>query len=175
MEYNITTCEKSSDNKYRFTLVQKGEKVLLVIGLNPSTADELKPDQTMRKVMGFAEGHGYDGFVMLNLSAERSTNPADMAQELNTDMHDRNLVAIRQVAGTYPVADVLVAFGDNVMTRAYLGKCFKDICAILQTTDRRWWKIGVFTKAGNPRHPLHTAWQDFTELDIASYLKGFAL
>ena len=62
---------------HRFVLEQPGEKMLLVVGLNPSNADETHPDLTMHKVMGFAEGGGYDGFAMLNLSSERATDKWD--------------------------------------------------------------------------------------------------
>lgn len=53
--------------RLRYVLSKPGKNVLFVIGVNPSTANEEKPDPTMRKVIGFAEVNGFDGFVMLNL------------------------------------------------------------------------------------------------------------
>jgi hypothetical protein len=45
------------------------------IGLNPSTADELNDDSTVRRCIGFAHCWGFGGVYMLNVFAFRSTNP----------------------------------------------------------------------------------------------------
>jgi hypothetical protein len=56
---------------YRYVLASRCVKPLVVIGVNPSTANEKYPDPTVRKVMGFAELNNYDGFVVLNLQPLR--------------------------------------------------------------------------------------------------------
>ena len=56
---------------YRHVLASRCAKPLVVIGVNPSTADETYPDPTVRKVIGFAKLNNYDGFVMLNLQPLR--------------------------------------------------------------------------------------------------------
>lgn len=48
------------------------------IGLNPSTADEEADDPTVRRCIGYAQAWGYDGMVMTNLFAYRSTDPVQM-------------------------------------------------------------------------------------------------
>ena len=85
------TCNETgkSQGDHRFVLEQPGERMLLVVGLNPSTADETHPDPTVRKVVGFAEGGGYDGFAMLNR---------------------KNLDVAADLLQRYPAADILVAF-----------------------------------------------------------------
>ena len=73
MDYQIK--QMIGDEKtHRYVLASRCAKPLVVIGVNPSTANEKYPDPTVRKVMGFAELNNYDGFVMLNLYAQRSTN-----------------------------------------------------------------------------------------------------
>ena len=57
---------------HRYVLASRCVKTLVVIGVNPSTANEKYPDPTVRKVIGFAKLNNYDGFVMLNLYAQRS-------------------------------------------------------------------------------------------------------
>lgn len=39
----------------RFSLIKEGEKMLIVVGFNPSVADDKKPDKTMSFVLGIAK------------------------------------------------------------------------------------------------------------------------
>jgi len=48
------------------------------IGLNPSKADEIEDDATIRRCIGFARLWGHDSLVMLNLFAFRATYPRDL-------------------------------------------------------------------------------------------------
>lgn len=144
-----------SQGDYRFLLEQAGDKMLVVIGVNPSTADESHPDPTMRRVMGFAEGHGYTGFAMLNLCAQRATRAGDLAPALNEEMHQKNLEVAADLIARYPDADILVAFGNTAAIRPYLKQCFADLHQALGKTTGRWLQLGDLTKAGYPRHPLY--------------------
>lgn len=47
----------------------------MFIGLNPSTADAVKNDPTIKRCIGFAKSWGFGGLVMVNLFAWRSTDP----------------------------------------------------------------------------------------------------
>jgi hypothetical protein len=49
--------------------------VIAFIGLNPSTADEINDDPTVRRCIGFARRWGFGGMYMLNVFGYRSTNP----------------------------------------------------------------------------------------------------
>lgn len=164
-----------SEANHRFALEQSGERMLFVIGLNPSTADEHKPDATMRSVLRFVNTCGYDGFVMMNLSSQRSTSPNNMAKELNEDMHKKNLEEITLLSNKYPRADILLAFGNNIKCRSYLNICFLDIYDIL-SKHCTWLRIGGekgLTKQGHPRHPLYAKSQcGFVNFDIESYVNG---
>ena len=88
MDYKPTACQQmgQAQGDYRFTLEQAGKKMLFVIGLNPSTADESRPDRTVNRIRGFAQGGGYDGFAVFNLSAERSTDKWSLAPQLDADI-----------------------------------------------------------------------------------------
>ena len=71
----------SSDRIFRYILwrtwnEQNGH--LMVIGLNPSTADETQDDPTIRRCVGFARQWGYGGLYMLNLFAYRATDPSEL-------------------------------------------------------------------------------------------------
>lgn len=148
-----------SEGNHRFALEQPGEHVLLVIGVNPSTADEKKPDPTMLSVLRFVDAFGYDGFVMLNLSSERCTLPADLSVSMDHDMYQKNLEVIRKVGKKYAGSDILLAYGNNIERRPYLAESLRAIYSILQS-HKRWLCIGgseYMTKHGHPRHPLYSS------------------
>lgn len=127
MDY-LPICNETgkSQGDHRFVLEQPGKKMLLVVGLNPSTADETHPDPTTHKVMGFAEGGGYDGFAMLNLSSERATDKWSLSATLDEPMHRKNLDVAADLLQRYPAADILVAFGNDISAKPYLKQCFRD-------------------------------------------------
>lgn len=73
----------SPDRKYRYKLVRtwdESARVVLFVGLNPSTADENKDDPTIRRCMGFARLWGYGGLFMGNLFALVSTDPKKLTE-----------------------------------------------------------------------------------------------
>lgn len=71
-------------------------KYLAVIGLNPSTADEIDDDPTIRRCIGFAKSWGLDALAMLNLFAFRETSPEAMKWHSDPvgDLNDKWIVDI---------------------------------------------------------------------------------
>ena len=163
-----------AEGHHRFALEQPGERVLIVLGVNPSTADETKPDPTMQSVLRFVNAYGYDGFVMLNLSSERCTKPNYLSTVLDEDMHKKNLRVVSQMGKRYPDADILLAFGNNIGRRKYLKICFSEIYRRL-SSHQRWLCIGgkaCITKLGHPRHPLYASTKlGLYDFDIAKYIR----
>ena len=172
MEYKIT--QMVGDESCRYVLANGGQKPLVVIGVNPSTANESKSDHTMRKVMGFAERNGYDGFVMLNLYPQRSTDFSGVHGERNEELHQKNLEAIRSFFETHNQLDVLAAWGENIGKRSYLKDCLRDIVSVLQEGERRvtWMQIGALTNTGHPRHPSCPGYNcGLGTFDVVRYLE----
>jgi hypothetical protein len=67
--------------KYRYLLTRKWDTTLpsmVFVMLNPSTADAMRDDPTIRKCIGFARRFGYGGIIVVNLYAFRATKPADL-------------------------------------------------------------------------------------------------
>jgi len=94
MGYLPTIYVNNNDNSCRFALGTEGTKPLIVIGINPSTADDKNPDKTINRVMGFAEGNGFDSFIMLNLYPQRTPYPSDLHSNLDLGIHNQNLKTI---------------------------------------------------------------------------------
>src|SRR4051794_36094800 len=68
----------SEDRRHRYWLHRAlgGRRGLLVfVGLNPSTADAVKDDPTIRRCIRYGEAWGYSDLLMLNIFSLRSTDP----------------------------------------------------------------------------------------------------
>lgn len=141
---------------YRYTLTRMwDEKMpsLMVIGLNPSTADESALDPTLRRVRAFAKREGYGGFIMTNLFAFRATRPKDM-RAADDPVGPANSLWLEHLAVTH--LNVLCAWGN-------LGG-FRDrdrtVMGILNAANERYGRdmsimcLGT-TMTGHPKHPLY--------------------
>jgi len=76
----LGTALLSACGTYRYRLTRSwgpGDHVVF-IGLNPSTADAALDDPTIRRCSNFARSWGFDGLIMLNAWAFRSTQPRQL-------------------------------------------------------------------------------------------------
>jgi len=119
--------------------------------LNPSTADALKDDPTIRRCAGFTRDWGGDSFEVVNLFALRATDPRELMKHADPygPANDTQLrISLRKrwlhVVAAWGRADAVPR--DRV--RGYE--------SYLQRLDRgdRLECLGV-TKGGHPRHPLY--------------------
>lgn len=170
ISYDIKIYETNSDNSCRFTLGTIGAKPLFIIGLNPSTADDKKPDLTITKVIGFAEQNEYDSFVMLNLYPQRTPYPNDLPETLNEKLYNENLAHILKVLGKYSAVSILAAWGETISVRPYFKTCLSDIYAKAKDLKANWLQIGL-TKSGHPRHPSRAPYGKLENFDVEAYLQ----
>ncbi len=71
----------SDDRQYRYCLYRQwneGKPMVMYIGLNPSTANENKNDNTITKLIKISDKNEFGGFYMLNLFAWISSKPEDL-------------------------------------------------------------------------------------------------
>lgn len=142
----------SPDRRYRYMLTREWNRDaprLMVVGLNPSTADEFSLDPTLRRVREFAKRWGMGGFVMTNLFAFRATKP-DVMKTLGDwavgPMNDQWLEHLAKESGL-----ILAAWGAH---GGFLGRD-KAVLELL-TTVRGSPPLCLGTTAkGFPRHPLY--------------------
>lgn len=139
----------SKDRRYRYALtrdwaVTKDAPAFVVIGLNPSTADETQDDPTIRRCIGFAKREGFQRLLMLNLFAFRATDPKAMMQA-DDPVGPRNDAMLTSACVKHNF--VVAAWGTK---GGYRGRD-ADVCIML---DQRIYCLGR-TKDQYPKHPLY--------------------
>ena len=139
----------SLDRKYRYTLWRnwggmfEPEEYVMFIGLNPSTADEVKNDPTVRRCIGYAKDWGYTAICMTNIFAYRATLPGDM-MAVSDPVGPQNDSALVEVAQDACI--VIAAWGVN---GSYLNRG-EEVQKLLP--NLHYLKL---TKEGFPAHPLY--------------------
>jgi len=170
--YNPAVYINTTDNSSRFVLGTKGIHPLCVIGVNPSKADEKKPDLTLRKVIGFADRYGFDSFFMFNLYPERATDPKRLSKECELGLLSQNIAHIRNILIDLKEIILLAAWGGTIDERDYLMDCLLEIHSSLLEFDMKWVKLGDMTVSNHPRHPSRAPYKlELTAFDISGYLE----
>ena len=144
-------------DEYRYILGTRGNRPLICIGINPSTARPDALDNTLKSVERIALANGYDSFLMMNVYAQRATDPKHMEKAENEFLHRENLEAFRYVlslGGETPA--VWAAWGNIVKARPYLIDCMMDFVRIGEKQHALWYTAGARSKnGGHPHHPLY--------------------
>ena len=136
----------SEDKKYRYVLSRiwdESKPIVMIMGLNPSTADAMNDDPTITKCINFAKSWGYGGVYMLNLFAFRTSNPQTMLD-----------------------ADEPIGMENDKYLVEYSLKCDKVVCAwgndgsYKNRSSEIKSKLGnlyylALNKSGEPSHPLY--------------------
>jgi hypothetical protein len=122
----------------------------MVIGLNPSTATEVKNDPTVKRCMSFAQQWGFDAMCMTNLFGFRATKPEDMLSQSDPagPLNDQWLATIAQNAD-----GILAAWGTigKFENRAH------QVLSILKRNLRSGVQIQALelNQDNSPKHPLY--------------------
>ncbi|MDY3781588.1 MAG: DUF1643 domain-containing protein [Candidatus Faecousia sp.] len=158
-------------SEYRYILGTRGEKPLICIGINPSTARPDALDNTLKSVERIALGNGYDSFLMFNVYAQRATDPDAMERVCNPMLHKENMAAFRYVLSLSQAPAVWAAWGAVIEKRGYLSQCVRDMLAIGKEYGAQWYCAGAVTKKGHPHHPLYLRKDEkLRPFDVETYL-----
>lgn len=154
----------SEDRRYRYVLWREWDidsltgcsddlahpdKFLMVIGLNPSTADEDHDDPTLRKCIGFAKRWGFGALCMTNLFAFRATQPKDMKMEADPIGPDNDASLLRCAA---EAGMILAAWGKD-------GKHLKRDAEVINLLMAHDLKVLKLNQDLSPMHPLYVPYE----------------
>ena len=142
----------SEDGIYRYTLLRRwlfGKGRCLFIMLNPSTADAINDDPTIRRCISFSKQWQFRELMVANIFALRATYPADLKAHA-APIGPENNAYIMEAAKR---ADrIVAAWGVH---GSFLGRSAQVIDML---KDKDLLCLGT-TKDGQPRHPLMVAYE----------------
>ncbi|MCY4654811.1 MAG: DUF1643 domain-containing protein [Dehalococcoidia bacterium] len=142
----------SEDRRYRYLLrrrVGDSSRRVLFVMLNPSAADEVRDDPTIRRCIGFARKWGYGLLDVVNLFALMSTDPKGLL-EVDDPVGPYNDAMIHHAL---EAADsVVLAWGNHGLDHP--GRV-KEVTAMVRRSAQPLC-LGLTLK-GAPRHPLRLA------------------
>lgn len=159
--------------EYRYILGTRGENPLICFGINPSTAAPDRLDNTLKSAERIALFNGFDSFIMLNIYAQRATNPDDMERNFNAHLHEENKKAFQYALSLCQAPPVVwAAWGNIVEKRKYLNLCLREMLELGRANGVRWVSAGAISKKGHPHHPLYLK-KDSTldDFDMESYYR----
>lgn len=142
----------SACGRYRYSLQRRWRddgRTMAFVMLNPSTADALVDDPTIRRCIGFAQREGCGGIHVVNAFAFRATDPRDLLaadDPVGPENDDAIVAAVRS-------CDVVVAAWGAGAPRPLRARIDQVHRALLEVRRRPVQCLGV-TAAGAPRHPL---------------------
>jgi len=140
---HISTC-----GRYRYSLHRRwcggdGRTVCFVM-CNPSTADGLVDDPTIRRCISFARAWGYSVLCVRNLFCLRATDPAELMTAADPIGPDGDVELVEA-----KTADLLVAaWGAIALPHR------RDQVALEMFAGKPLYVLAL-TKHGKPRHPLY--------------------
>lgn len=162
--------DASEDERFRYLLGQRGTRVLVTFGINPSTANRVKSDATVTRVWRTAAKNHFDGWLMLNVCSQRATDPQKMSPRPSKEDHQKNRRALRRILKQFPDYACLGAWGNLIGSREYLGSHLRDLVGEGDLLKRVWFCYGT-TREGHPRHPSRVGYDQFQPFDMAGYIK----
>ncbi len=149
----------SEDRKYRYVLDREWDEsgsLVTFIMLNPSNADEVVDDRTIKRCIAFAKEWGCGRLRVVNLFARIATKPNDLAA---MQAKGENIVGldtdddIRAAVGEAEL--VVCAWGNNVYRVGKGQSRVQEVLAIIREQGKTPHTLGHLTKESQPRHPLY--------------------
>lgn len=152
--HSSATFNVDRSRRYRLLRVwDVSQPTLAWLMLNPSRADAVRHDQTIRRVIGFSQRHGYGGCQVVNLFSWIEPDSNALAKRLRnwTDGSDDAVNRAHVQAVLEAPGPVVAAWGN--VADPYLDRHWIRSMA---APEGGWLSLG-HTTLGQPRHPLRLA------------------
>jgi len=136
----------SDCRKYRYAIWRKwnwDKPLVMIIGLNPSTADEKTNDPTITRCISFAHFWGFGGVCMTNLFGLCATSPTEL-KAYHDPIGKENDAWVHEMAKDAAIK--VAAWGNH-------GKFLNRSVEILSSLDQLHYI--QMNKTGEPAHPLY--------------------
>jgi hypothetical protein len=151
LDQDSATMSECGCYRYALTRGWGPEPKATWIMLNPSTADGMDDDPTIRRCKAFTRSWGCGALTVVNLYAWRATNPAQLhhsARDVIGPENNRMIQAVVNTAASHGWP-VIAAWGAHATT----GRA-REVVQIAERAGVRLQCLGT-TKSGHPRHPLY--------------------
>ena len=136
----------SDCRKYRYALWRIWNEhmpIAMIIGLNPSTADQTRNDPTITRCINFASSWGYGGVCVTNLFGFRATAPTELKAHHDPIGKENDAWVHEMAKGA---AITVAAWGNH-------GKFLNRSLEIMPSLDQL--HCIKMNKSGEPAHPLY--------------------
>ncbi|XGV97432.1 MAG: DUF1643 domain-containing protein [Leptolyngbya sp. BL-A-14] len=144
-----TGAEFDVTGRYRYLLWRSWDEQAPRVGfvmLNPSRADAVMNDPTIRRCLGFAQAWGFGALEVVNLFAYCTAHPKELRQVADPvgQENDRYLATLPQRVNT-----MILAWGNDGCLQA------RDRAVMALWDDRAPVYCLGTTRLGQPKHPLY--------------------
>lgn len=141
----------SEDGRYRAQLRRtwdESKEPAVFIMLNPSTADAMVDDPTIRRCVGFARSWNLGGIFVVNLFQLRATDPRELLKGGELNPPDADAWITKAVSYT----EVVIAAWGTV--KKPLRYRTREVAALVAAQGKRLMALKT-SKDGSPYHPLY--------------------
>lgn len=152
----LRTARFSDDETYRYSLgrvwnvpANQPPRGVCWVMLNPSTADHEKEDPTIKRCIMRSQDLGYDGLVICNLFALRSTDPKYLVGHPDPVGPDND----RTIEYWIHKCDLVIAAWGQSFPKEHDVYVYRKMKALREVQAMCLGK----TKSGHPKHPLYVA------------------
>ena len=145
-KYSKSGAVFSDCRKFRYALWRMWDEdkpLVMIIGLNPSTADEKVNDPTITRCISFACSWGYGGVCVTNLFGFRATAPTEL-KSYHDPIGKENDAWVHEMAKEAAIK--VAAWGNH-------GKFLNRSVEFLSSLDQL--HCIKMNKSGEPAHPLY--------------------
>ena len=144
-------CSPSENSRIRYVLGMPGNRNLLVVGLNPNTADSFMLDPTSRNVQRLALSNGFDGWYLVNLYPLRCPSPHQLPDKADHVLVRQNFSQLNRLIRKKDLQDVVLSWGNGIALRPYLQNAAEAIRELIKEHRLKSYCYRL-NKSGHPSH-----------------------